>query len=131
MTNLLATQTYRANQINGASPLDLLLMTYDAALIGCGQHDLNRTIKALNLLRDTLDYSYDHEIALGFFRLYQYCADLVRKGEFDEVATILRELRESWAQVKEQYNPTQNLNSASPSASPQQMPISAQLMVAA
>lgn len=66
MSNLLATQTYRANQINGASPLDLLLMTYDAALIGCGQHDLNRTIKALNLLRDTLDYSYDHEIALGF-----------------------------------------------------------------
>lgn len=131
MSNLLATQTYRANQINGASPLDLLLMTYDAALIGCGQHDLTRTINALNLLRDTLDFSYDQKIALGFFRLYQYCADLARKGEFDEVATILRELRESWAQVKEQYNPTQTLNGASPSASSQQTPISAQLMVAA
>ena len=106
MTNLLATQTYRANQIKGASPLDLLLMTYDAALIGCGQHNLTRTINALNLLRDSLDFSYDQEIALGFFKLYQYCADLARKGEFDDVADILRELREARAQVKEQYNPT-------------------------
>jgi flagellin-specific chaperone FliS len=32
-----ATQTYRANQINGASPLDLSIMAYDAALASCGQ----------------------------------------------------------------------------------------------
>lgn len=127
MSNLLATQTYRANQVNGASPLDLLLMAYDAALIGCGQHDLTRTIKALNLLRDTLDFSYDQEIALGFFKLYQYCADLARKGEFDEVANILRELRETWAQVKEQYQPTQVSPNA---ASQQEASISAQLVVA-
>ncbi|MCB0209142.1 MAG: flagellar protein FliS [Anaerolineae bacterium] len=130
MSNLLATQTYRANQVNGASPLDLLLMTYDAALIGCGQNNLSRTINALNLLRDSLDFSYDQEIALGFFRLYQYCADLARKGEFDEVATILRELRDAWAQVKEQYNPAQSLNNIAPSASPQQTPILAQLITA-
>lgn len=107
MSNLLATQTYRANQVNGASPLDLLLMTYDAALIGCGQRDLGRTIKAIELLRDALDFSYDENIALGFFRLYQYCADLVRKGEYDEAAGLLRELREAWAQVKNQYQPAQ------------------------
>ncbi len=107
MSSLLAAQTYRTNQVNGASPLDLLLMTYDAALIGCGQGDLARTTKALNLLRDALDFSYDQDIAMGLFKLYQYCADLARQGEFDEAATILRELRETWAQVKQQYQPSQ------------------------
>ncbi|NJN94151.1 MAG: flagellar protein FliS [Anaerolineales bacterium] len=61
-----AAQTYRANQINGASPLDLLIMTYDAALAAAGQSDLARFTRALGVLRDGLDYSYDAEIALGF-----------------------------------------------------------------
>jgi len=62
-----AAQSYRTNQINGASPLDLLIMTYDATLVACSQQDLDRTTRALGVLRDALDYSYDPEIALGFF----------------------------------------------------------------
>ncbi|MFN8455271.1 MAG: flagellar export chaperone FliS [Anaerolineae bacterium] len=108
MSNLqTAAQTYLISQINGASPLDLLIMTYDAALIGCGQRDLSRTTRALGVLRDALDYSYNAEIALGFFRLYQYCGDLARKGEFDEAAIYLRELRDAWQQVRDRYQPAQ------------------------
>ena len=60
MSNLqTVAQTYLTNQINGASPLDLLIMTYDAALASCGQHDLSRTTRALGVLRDALDYSYN------------------------------------------------------------------------
>lgn len=98
-----AAQTYRANQINGASPLDLLIMTYDAALAAAGQSDLTRFTRALSVLRDGLDYSYDAEITLGFFKLYQYCGDLARKGEFDDAAFYLRELRDAWMQVKQRY----------------------------
>jgi flagellin-specific chaperone FliS len=123
-----ATQTYRMNQINSASPLDLLLMAYDAALIGCGQRDLKRTTKALNVLRDALDFSYDQDIAMGFFRLYQYCADLARKGEFDEASQILRELRDSWAEVKAQYQATPSPDNASQQ---QETSMSAQLVIAA
>jgi len=123
-----ATQTYRMNQINSASPLDLLLMAYDAALIGCGQRDLKRTTKALNVLRDSLDFSYDQDIAMGFFRLYQYCADLARKGEFDEVSQILRELRDSWAEVKTQYETTPSPDTSSKQ---QEASMSAQLVIAA
>jgi len=108
MSNLQsATQTYRMNQINGASPLDLLIMAYDVALASCGQQDLARLTRALGVLRDALDYSYDSEIALGFFKLYQYCGDLARKGEFDEAATLLRDLRNSWAQIREKYQAPQ------------------------
>lgn len=108
MSNLqTAAQTYLTNQINGASPLDLLIMTYDAALAGCGQRDLSRTSRALGVLRDALDYSYNAEIALGFFKLYQYCGDLIRKGEYDEAAIYLRELRDAWQQVRERYQSPQ------------------------
>jgi flagellin-specific chaperone FliS len=96
------TQTYRTNQISSASPLDLLLMTYDAALAGCGQRDLGRTTQALSLLRNALDFSYDEEIAMGLFRLYQYCADLARQGEYDQAAALLRDLRQAWAEAKAQ-----------------------------
>ena len=98
-----AVQTYRMNQISSASPLDLILITYDAALIGCGQRDLERTTRAISLLRNALDFSYDASIAMGLFRLYQYCSELARDGRFDEAAHLLRELRMTWAQVKAQY----------------------------
>ncbi len=110
-----AAYTYRANQVFGASPLELLIMGYDAALIGCGQRDLERTIKALSVLREALDFNYDEDIAMGFFKLYQYCADLARKDEFDEAAHLLRELRNTWVQVKEQYEPAHQ-----PISAPQQ-----------
>jgi flagellin-specific chaperone FliS len=93
-------------------------MAYDAALVGCGQRDLSRTVKAINLLRDSLDFSYDEEIALGFFRLYQYCADQARKSEFDHVADLLRELRNTWAQVLDQYQLPQPAAGQNPEAQP-------------
>jgi len=106
MTNLqTVTQTYRMNQIAGASPLDLLIMAYDAALASCGQKDLARLTKAIGVLRDALDYSYDADVALGFFRLYQYIGDLGRQSKYDEAADLLRELRDAWAQIREQYQP--------------------------
>ena len=102
MSNNYATQSYRAIQVNGASPVDLLIMTYDATLTACHRRDLLQLTKALGVLRDALDYSYNGEIALGFFRLYQYCEELARQDQFDEAAFYLRELREAWGQVKEQ-----------------------------
>lgn len=98
-----AAQTYRMNQINSASPLDLILITYDVLLTSCAHRDLERTTRALSLLRNALDFSYDAKIAMGLFRLYQYCADLARQGKFDEAAHIIRELRATWAQVKSEY----------------------------
>jgi flagellin-specific chaperone FliS len=96
-----AAQTYRINQVASASPLDLVLMAYDAALIGCAQRDLARTTEAITVLRNALDFSYDARIAMGLFRLYQYCAELARKGDYDQAAYLLRELRDAWAKVKE------------------------------
>ena len=109
MSNLqtLASQSYRENQIKSATPLDLVIMAYDAALAGCGQQDLERTTKAISILRNALDFNYNADIALGFFRIYQYCADLIRNGEFDEAAHLLRELRGTWAEARDQQQAQQ------------------------
>jgi flagellin-specific chaperone FliS len=91
-------QRYRQLQVETASPLQRTLMVYDVALVGCQQRDLKRTTDALNVLRGSLDMEQG-EVALGFFRLYQYCADLARAGQYDEPAGILRELVDAWVQV--------------------------------
>jgi flagellin-specific chaperone FliS len=92
-------------KINNASPLDLLIMAYDAALIGCNKQDLAHTTRALNELKNALDPTYDPQIALGLHRLDTYCQDLARQGSYDEAANLLRELCDTWIQVREQYRP--------------------------
>jgi flagellar protein FliS len=130
---LTASQTYRINQINSASPLDLVLMAYDATLVGCAQCDLGRTTRGLSVLRSALDFSYDAEIATGLFRLYQYCADLARNGEYDQAARLLRELRDAWAQVKARYEAgpsARGLSAAQPVSQPAPVAVSPRLMSA-
>jgi len=91
-------QRYRQLQVETASPLQRTLMVYDVALVGCQQRDLQRTTEALNVLRNSLDMNQG-EVAAGFYRLYQYCADLARAGQFDDTEKILRELVDAWVQV--------------------------------
>ncbi|HIC90344.1 MAG TPA: flagellar protein FliS [Anaerolineae bacterium] len=93
-------QVYQRQQIEGANPLELILMAYDAAVVACTRRDLAQTTKALAILRNGLDFSQG-EIAVGLLRLYQYCADLARQGKFDEAVGLLRELRETWAEARD------------------------------
>ncbi len=111
-----AADTYRMQQIASATPLDLLIMAYDAALIGCNNQDLERTTRALNELKKALDFNYDADIAMGFHRLYTYCADQAREGNYEHVAEIIRDLRNTWQQVKEQYQPAPAVPAGNPYA---------------
>ncbi|MCD6289021.1 MAG: flagellar protein FliS [Anaerolineae bacterium] len=92
-----ALRNYRRNQIMSATPLQLVLMVYDVAIVACARKDLAKVTQALNLLIKSLDMSQG-EVALGLYKLYQYCADLARKGDFDQAAKILRELTSAWVQ---------------------------------
>ncbi len=51
--------------------------------------------KGLVELISSLNFDYE-EVALGLFRLYQYCQDKIRLEEFDEAVTILQGLRDAW-----------------------------------
>jgi flagellin-specific chaperone FliS len=92
-----STQRYRELQVMTATPIQRLLMVYDAAVMGCNQRDLKRTTDALNVLRGSLNFEYA-EVAFGFFRIYQYCGDLAREGRYDEAANLLRGLVQAWVE---------------------------------
>jgi len=89
------TQEYRQHEITGAGPLHLVVMAYDLAIQACEQQDFEKSIRTISVLRDALDFDYP-EVSAGLFRLYQWCLDSIRKGDYSSALPILRELRDAW-----------------------------------
>jgi flagellin-specific chaperone FliS len=91
---------YRQQDVMNASPLRLVIMTYDLAIRSCEQQDFAKSIKTISALRDALDMDYP-EVAAGLFRLYQWCLDCIRKGDYTSAITTLTELRGAWLTTEE------------------------------
>ena len=91
---------YQRNQIMSMNPLQLLIKVYDVAILSCKKRDMEKASKAIVELISALNFDYE-EISLGLFRLYQYCLDRIKQGEFEESIRILEGLRESWTQVRQ------------------------------
>ncbi len=98
------TQQYRQQDVMGASPIHLVVMAYDVAIAACEKQDFSRATKAITILRDALNFDYA-EVAVGLFRLYQWCLDCIRQGDYGAALQTLRELREAWATVEKRYMP--------------------------
>lgn len=102
MYNTYRTQEYRQQEVMGASPLRIVIMTYDVALQACERRDLVRATRAVSLLRDSLNFEQAEaaEAATGLFRLYQWCLDCIRQDNYPEAEKVLRGLREAWVTVE-------------------------------
>jgi flagellin-specific chaperone FliS len=96
-----AKRQYIEDQVSGLSPVQLLIRVYDVAIVSCVRKDRQRLRQALVQLISSLNFEY-REIALGSFRLYNYCLRLMQMGRFDEVKTILTGLRDAWVQAERQ-----------------------------
>jgi flagellin-specific chaperone FliS len=92
---------YQQQDIMNASPLRLVIMTYDLAIRACEQQDFTKAVKTISALRDALDLNYP-EVAAGLFRLYQWCLDCIRKGDYASAIITLIELRGAWAATEQQ-----------------------------
>jgi flagellin-specific chaperone FliS len=92
---------YRQQDIMNASPLRLVIMTYDMAIRACEQQDFPKAVKAIGALRDALDLDYP-QVAAGLFRLYQWCLDCIRKGDYASAILTLSELRGAWVTTEQQ-----------------------------
>lgn len=86
---------YRKQDVMAASPLRLVIMTYDLAIRSCEQKDFTKAVTTITALRDALDLDYP-EVSTGLFRLYQWCLDSIRQGEYDSAIRTLTELRDAW-----------------------------------
>jgi flagellin-specific chaperone FliS len=95
---------YRQQDVLGASPVHLVVMAYDVAIRACEQNDYEKAVKTIGLLRDALDFDYP-EVAMGLFRIYQWCLDCIRKNDFTSALGTLRELRGAWRQAELRPSP--------------------------
>src|SRR5512143_670680 len=91
---------YRQQDVISASPLRLVIMTYDLAIRSCEQQDFAKAVKTISALRDALDLDYP-EVSNGLYSLYQWCLDCVRKGDYASTISILTELRGAWVTTEQ------------------------------
>lgn len=96
-------QEYRQNDVLGASPIRLVVMAYDLAIRACDVKDFGKATKAISVLRDALNFDYP-EVSVGLFRLYQWCLDSLRQGDYDNARKILVELRDAWRESEKQLS---------------------------
>jgi flagellin-specific chaperone FliS len=94
-------ETYRHNQVVGSNPLERVMMVYDVAIQSCDQKNLERTTRALGVLREALNFEYP-EVANRLLAIYLWCLELARKGNWDEAIGILQELRDTWEEANQQ-----------------------------
>lgn len=113
-------QNYREQEVVGASPLHLVVMAYDLAIRACEQQDFEKSIRTISVLRDALDFDYP-EVSMGLFRLYQWCLDAIRKGDYASALSVMRELRDAW------HTTERNLNSSAAGSVSAPAPVSVSL----
>jgi len=99
-----------------ASPLRLVIMTYDLAIRACEQQDFAKAAKTISALRDALDLDYP-EVSVGLFRLYQWCLDCIRKNDYASATTTLRELRTAWLATEQTLAARQSVVTNAPAYS--------------
>ncbi len=98
LISLRANKSYLEDQLAGLSPVELVLKVYDVAIVSCNRGDGERLSRAMVELIGALNFDH-REVAVGLFRMYNYCLSNAKKGRFDLVAPILTELRDTWQEL--------------------------------
>jgi len=118
-------QAYQGNQVEGAGPLGLVLLTYEALYKSLGRSRMavlagdmqaeadhaGRAMEALFELSTSLNMEEGADIAQSLASLYAYMMNRVTEGlcsgstqHLDEVMRLVQELREGWMQLSAQKN---------------------------
>jgi len=118
-------QSYQGNQVEGAGPLGLVLLTYEALFKSLGRTRLaiqtgdmpaeadhtSRAMEALIELSSSLNMEQGGDVAKNLASLYVYMMNRLTSGlcsssteHVDEVLTLIHELREGWMDLSVQNN---------------------------
>jgi len=89
------------NDILNTTPERLIIKVYDFAILNCQKRNILKANEAIQVLINSLSFQdpTTKEISIGLLRLYRYCQDQVRKGEYDIAEKVLKELKESWEEA--------------------------------
>jgi len=130
-------QRYQKNQVEGAGPLGLVLLSYEvmykslaqarlaiqAKDISAEEHHVSRALESIIELSMSLDMEQGADVAVNLAHLYAYMAKRLGEGlcsgstdSVDEVLGLATSLREGWLKLDEQQRgatgPTTSVASA-------------------
>ncbi|MCH8557617.1 MAG: flagellar protein FliS [Balneolia bacterium] len=80
--------------------MQLVVKLYDLAIQATYRGDQTKVKEVLTTLMHGLNF--EHEPAEQLFALYQYCRELARKREFEEIRELLEPLRDTWDEIANQ-----------------------------
>jgi len=80
------------------TPVQVIHRLYSYAILGCKKEDPVLAQRALNELILALDFDHK-DIAMGLFRLYNYCKGCIQEHKYPQAIEILEELRATWARA--------------------------------
>jgi len=121
LANARFAQEYQKQNVNGASPLQLVIMLYDGALrfMEAGKHAmangnldkqnyyLQKAQKIVFELMSSLDMEKGADVAKNLFALYGYVVNELVKANvedrpdaIDRSIKVMSDLRQSWAEIE-------------------------------
>jgi len=122
-------QVYQGNQVDGAGPLGLILLTYEALYKSLGRTRLaiqagdlaaeadhtGRSMEALIELSSSLNMQEGEDIAQSLASLYMYMMNRLTSGlcscstdHVDEVLKLVQDLREGWMSLSVQQHTSEH-----------------------
>jgi len=93
------TNPYLVQKILTASPEQLIVYIYDAAIIACSREDRMKASQAVQALINSLNFDSDRNVATKFFQLYRYILNQINSNNFNEARSMLDELRKTWSEA--------------------------------
>ncbi|GEM_PF-693422 len=93
---------YRTQQVQSATPGQLLLQLHDFVIEACVAHDKERALRGLTEMVDSLNFEAGGIVAFGLLRLHHYSIEQLHKGNFEGVRYVVGGLRDAWATALKQ-----------------------------
>ncbi len=97
------TDSYLTQKILGASPSQLVAYIYDAAIVACVKRDKEKVLRAIQELINSLDFDKGKSVTGIFYQMYRSLQEQIIMDNFDEVKSVLTEIRRTWAKAMKVY----------------------------
>lgn len=98
MNATLRMNQYHAQEIQSATPEELIAKLYSVGISACHQEDKEKVRAVCMELISALNFDVDPEFADQLYSLYEFCLTESAMGNFDVVVDVLSGLREAWTE---------------------------------
>jgi len=86
---------YLVQKVMTASPEQLVIYVFDAAILACSRNDKAKAIQAMQVLIDALKFDY-HEIATSFYNSYRGIITLLTRSDFETAKKLIVDVKGTW-----------------------------------